>query len=392
MRRIAVLLVLTRLLVTACSAQSPDIEDIEATVQAAVAATQAAQPTNTFTPEPTNTPTPEPTDTPTPEPTDTPTLEPTDTPTPEPTDTPTPEPTDTLTPVPPTDTPIPTHTPTPVRPTATPVPAGPAAGESWTRPTDGMAMVYVAAGEFLMGSDEQDIDHALQTCNETQGDCERGWFDREHPQHSVYLDAFWIDRTEVTNAQYLQCVQAGVCVESGYADDSSLNAPDQPVVGVEWFDARDYCQWAGVRLPTEAEWEKAARGTGGQVYPWGDEFDCHKGNFDDEQQISEYVVPGGPDCDGYDRAAPVGSYPAGVSPYGALDMAGNVWEWTSSLYEPYLYSLTDGREDQNGVGDRVIRGGSWNTQSSGDRAAFRTDVGPDFWIYFVGFRCARSSE
>ena len=129
------------------------------------------------------------------------------------------------------------------------------------------------------------------------------------------------------------------------------------------------------------------------MYPWGGDFDCHKGNFDDEQQIDDDVVPGGPDCDGYDdRAAPVGSYSAGVSPYGALDMAGNVWEWTSSLYEPYPYSLTDGREDQNGVGGRVVRGGSWIYLSYDVRAAHRNYFNPDYRIYFVGFRCARSSE
>ena len=283
--------------------------------------------------------------------------------------------------------------PTPgLEPTDTPVLAGPVAGETWTRLADGMAMVYVPAGEFLMGSDEQDIDHALQTCNETQGDCERIVLDAEHPQHSVYLDGYWIDRTEVTNAQYRQCVQTGVCGESWYSHDNDFNAPDQPVVGLDWHDARDYCQWAGARLPTEAEWEKAARGTGGQVYPWGDEFDCHKGNFDDEQQMDEYVVPGGPDCDGYERTSPVGSIPSGESPYGALDMAGNVWEWVADWYDAGYYSRSPGSNPQgpDSGEDRLARGGSWFQQSYIVRAAIRFSYPPDSGNIDVGFRCARS--
>ncbi len=195
--------------------------------------------------------------------------------------------------------------------TVTPLPATPmpAAGDTMTRPEDGMVMVHVPAGAFEMGSDDG--------------------YDDEKPVHTVYLDAYWIDRTEVTNAQYRRCVQAGECRESACAGDGAYNGADQPVVCVSWDDAAAYCEWAGGRLPMEAEWEKAARGTDGRAFPWGNEFDCRKGNFDDETELDDYTVPGGPDCDGYDRTAPVGSYAAGASPYGALNMAGNVREWVS---------------------------------------------------------------
>ena len=121
---------------------------------------------------------------------------------------------------------------------------------------DGMELLPVPAGEFLMGSDPA-VDKDAQ--------------DDEKPQHTVYLDTFWIDKTEVTNAQYQTCVSAGACSQSEYADDSHFNAPNQPVVGVSWNDATAYCEWAGRRLPTEAEWEKAARGTDGRIYPWGND-------------------------------------------------------------------------------------------------------------------------
>jgi len=130
-----------------------------------------------------------------------------------------------------------------------------AIGQTWTSSQDNAALVCVPAGEFLMGSADSD--------KAAQGD--------ERPQHTVYLDAFWIDRTEVTNAQYKKCVQAGKCTASSYANDSTYNGDTQPVVGVDWNDATTYCQWAGRKLPTEAQWEKAARGTDGRIYPWGNQ-------------------------------------------------------------------------------------------------------------------------
>jgi formylglycine-generating enzyme required for sulfatase activity len=156
-------------------------------------------------------------------------------------------------------------------------------------------MAFVPGGTFQMGSEEED---ALAN-------------DDEFPRHSVTLDSFWIDQTEVTNAQYALCVAEGECEESAYADDSRYNGDDYPVVGVSWYDANDYCTWADARLPTEAEWEYAARGEEGYIYPWGNDAPtCEFAQF--------YGCP--------KDTIPVGSLTDGASWVGAMDMAGNAWE------------------------------------------------------------------
>jgi serine/threonine-protein kinase len=284
---------------------------------------------------------------------------------------------------PPTSTSRPMATPTtqPTKPPPTATRAAPKAGSVKTRKKDGMKVVYVPAGEFLMGSTEADSEAA----------------EDEKPQHTVHLDAFWIDKTEVSNAQYRQCVEAATCRapttcdwEEPTNDDGSKT--DHPVVCVSWHDAQAYCQWAGARLPTEAEWEKAARGSGGPIYPWGYDFDCSKGNFDDETQYDDYVVPGGEGCDGYVRTAPVGSFPAGASPYGVLDMAGNVWEWVADWYDADYYGASPARNPPGpDAGEyRVLRGGSWYPRSGYARAANRGNGNPDYRVTYIGFRCGVS--
>ncbi len=265
---------------------------------------------------------------------------------------------------------------TPAAPTLVPGPTA-TLGETVVRKTDGMIQILIPAGTFQMGSDDGEED--------------------EQPMHMVYLDAYWIDQTEVTNHQYAQCVAAGVCTvpkkPDAYYRTSNYGNPEfskYPVVNVSWEQAQSYCKWAGGRLPTEAEWEKAARGTDGRKYPWGNEFNCKMGNFDDEIKDNSNVVPGGPNCDGYQDMAPVGIYPQGASPYGALDMAGNVWEWTADWYGWY----PEDKEARNPTGPesgdhRTVRGGSWWLSTVDTlKVTFRDGCLPDGG-YNLGFRCAR---
>ncbi len=224
---------------------------------------------------------------------------------------------------------------------------------------DDSEIVYVPAGEFIMGSDEGDSD--------------------EQPVHTVYLDAFWIDKYEVTNSQYRKCMEAGACdVPSDTTYYDNADYAEHPVVYVSWNDALAYCQWAGKRLPTEAEWEKAARGTDGRTYPWGEGIDCDHAQYDE--------------CGG--QTVPVGSRSKGASPYGALDMAGNVWEWVADWYDSGYYSQSPGRNPPGPDSSefRVLRGGSWDDVAHFGRGAYRAGSDPRLRGNFVGFRCARGSE
>jgi formylglycine-generating enzyme required for sulfatase activity len=278
----------------------------------------------------------------------------------------------------PTSTREPTATPTEPPPTVS-APANASAGDTWTRPRDGMVMVYVPAGEFLMGSSE----------NVGSAD--------EHPQHVVFLDAFWMDQTEVTNHQYQHCVAAGHCAEPGFREDDRFQAPNQPVIGVRWEHAVAYCEWAGARLPTEAQWEKAARGTDGRAYPWGNTFDASRLNFCDrnclyKEEHDKYILKLDEEDDGYAQTAPVGSFPAGASPYGALDMAGNVDEWVADWYAKDYYSRSPGHNPQgpDPADSRVLRGGAWyNSGIDETRSANRNGHTNEVWRYSydIGFRC-----
>jgi sulfatase modifying factor 1 len=236
-------------------------------------------------------------------------------------------------------------------------------------------MVLVPAGEFLMGSDAGDVD--------------------ERPQRRVYLDAFEIDRYEVTNIQYRRFLLAtGREPPQHWPERYVAFLPDRdpdwrgtdypageatyPVAAVNWEDSTAYCAWVGKRLPTEAEWEKAARGMDGRTYPWGNSWDPSRANVDET---------------GVNYTQPVGSYPDGASPYGAWDMAGNVWEWVADLYDRQYYTVAPTRNPMgpgSGTGERILRGGAWDSPPDHARASYRNAThcfGPN---YRAGFRCARS--
>jgi formylglycine-generating enzyme required for sulfatase activity len=273
-----------------------------------------------------------------------------------------------------TITPTPQSSPTP---TFTPIPP-PTSTPTVASPTEGM--VFIPAGEFLMGSTNPQIALAMERCPS----CD---FKDERPQHTVYLDEYWIDKTEVTNGQYARCVSAGVCSppqsNSSTTRSYYYGNPDYidfPVIQVNWYHANTFCTWAGKRLPTEAEWEKAARGTQGQTYPWGENIDCAKANY----------INGNNNCVG--DVSEVGSYPIGVSVYGAFDMAGNVWEWVADWYDYWYYSKSPTNNPSGPTkGDgRVLRGGAWNYDAVNARAASRHWAFPDNLSASVGFRCALS--
>jgi formylglycine-generating enzyme required for sulfatase activity len=266
-------------------------------------------------------------------------------------------PTATLTP---TQTPTPTNTPLP--PTATPT-ATPKPGDSWTRPQDGMVMVYIPAGEFQMGSESGNSN--------------------ESPVHTVYTDAFWMDESEVTNRMFALCVEAGKCEQPDGSHYNDPNYADHPVYNVSWYGARAYCEWAGARLPTEAEWEKAARGgLEGKLYPWGDDPpSCTPG----AENGAQYTA-----CDG--DTAPVKTFAPNA--YGLYDMAGNLWEWVADWYDSEYYgALEDGVRNPTGpesASYRVLRGGSWSDYVNYLRVSNRLRSAPSDIITSFGFRCVRS--
>jgi formylglycine-generating enzyme required for sulfatase activity len=258
-------------------------------------------------------------------------------------------------------------------------------------------MVFIPAGEFVMGSDEGD----------EMADSD------EFPQRLIYLDSFYIDKYEVTNEQFARFVEA-----TGYLTDAErqgwgytltkrgwdkVNGADwrhpygpgsdirdkmnHPVVLVSWNDADAYCRWAGKRLPTEAEWEKAARGTDGRRFPWGNTSpESKKLNFCDSNCDFTWREEG--IDDGYKHTAPVGSYTAGASPYGVLDMAGNVWEWVADWYDHYNPSPGPNPQGPKSGKCKVARGGAWTSSELDVRSANRVCGLPFNRIAFTGFRCA----
>lgn len=247
-------------------------------------------------------------------------------------------------------------------------------------PSDGMTLLYIPAGNVHMG--------ALDVFAE----------DDEKPAHLVQLNAFWIDQVEVTNGMYGLCVQAGACLPLVKTNSDNrpkyFSAPefkDYPIVYVTWLDAKTYCTWAGRRLPTEAEWERAARGDDMRTYPWGGE------------PPNDLLANANNDLGDTSR---VGSYAAGASPFGALDLAGNVWEWVADFYDPTYYAESPASNPTGPVEgfqkfERVIRGGSYQDGSRDLRLSNRGyELGPDpsalpgSEAYLgrssvkIGFRCA----
>ena len=292
----------------------------------------------------------------------------------------TPKPTETRippteTPIPPTSTPILTPTPQRIADSPTALP---------TRSPQSFAdMILIPAGEFTMGSTQAQVDAAFEQCKKSYGDgCKKEWFEREMPQHTVNLGEYFIDKYETTNAQYAECVKAGKCTAPHKTKSYSRanyygNAEfaNYPVIYIDWTQAKSYCEFAGKRLPTEAEWEKAARGTDGRTYPWGNEAP--------NDTLLNYNRKVGDTTE-------VGSYPSGASSYGVMDLSGNVWEWVSSDYKAYPYIANDGREGLLSNNNKVFRGGSWDYNVSLTRAAYRnffdSTTNGD---YFLGFRCAQ---
>jgi len=237
---------------------------------------------------------------------------------------------------------------------------------------DGSRMVLVPAGEFLMGEDTKQY---------AVGDPAYNYA----PYHKVYVDEFYIDKYEVTAGQYAKFLQDVKRPEPRFWNDMKLDRDERrPVIGVSWDDANEYCRWAGKRLPTEAEWEKAARGTDGRKYPWG--------NSEPTRSLANFDWYGIRTWQGYQSLLPVGGYDAGRSPYGAYDMAGSVWEWVSDWYGRNYY-LDGPKQNPKGPStgkERVVKGGSWRHPPELLRSSYRHHYQPSVLPFtYLGFRCAQ---
>lgn len=225
-------------------------------------------------------------------------------------------------------------------------------------------LIFIPAGSFTMGSDP---------------DTDPYYWGAEAPPHEVYLDDYWIMRTEVTNGMYQKCENQKACplpalygsqTRQSYYGNPEFN--DYPVILVSYVHAASYCIWVGGRLPTEAQWEKAARGDDRRLFPWGNQNPTERHM---NLSLNDTVA--------------VGSYPDGASPYGVLDMAGNVWEWAFDWFGPLYYDVSP-RENPLGPASgttRTIRGGSYGKAPGGVRVVVRTSIKPDKTLYNLGFRC-----
>jgi formylglycine-generating enzyme required for sulfatase activity len=231
---------------------------------------------------------------------------------------------------------------------------------AWAVPQTPPGMVYVPEGYFQMGQSSSE-------------------FEDQRPMHFVYTSAYFIDKHEVSNAEYKKFIEATGHAKPKYWEDERFNHPNQPVVGVSWFDAMAYSRWKGRRLPTEAEWEKAARGNDGRLYPWGEKWDKGKKLY--------FVNVFGME-DRYEFTAPVNYYATGASPFGALNMAGNVWEWCLDWYDKDYYRISPelDPEGPDAKQMKVLRGGSWVNDIDGIQVTQRTRNLPDIQNNIYGFR------
>ena len=249
--------------------------------------------------------------------------------------------------------------------------------------------ITIPSGEFLMGSTPEDAEAAYNDAKLRSSLLEKYAFDAEVPQHKVYLSKYQISRYEITNAQYRAFVEAtnrptprGQQGEEIWKDDN-FNADTQPIVGVTWFDAQAFAEWIGGSLPTEAQWERAARGTEGRIYPWGDEQPKarHYANF----------------ARRYNHPTPVGHFSNGTSPDGIADLAGNVWEWCLDEFDHSFYQQNKRKVQRNPLNlrfrdvlrVRVIRGGGWDVGSTFLRSALRSSFYPLDSTHTIGFRVVR---
>ncbi len=254
-------------------------------------------------------------------------------------------------------------------------------------------MVEIPVGRFRMGLSFDQVSHMLEMCTRVDKTCSRWWFKDESPSHFVYLDRYWIDVYEVTNASYLEFVNAtghrpalddtcatDACRQGNLWKGRSFlkQISNQPVTQVNWYDAAVYCKWRGKRLPTEAEWEKAARGPVGNLYPWGNRPPPGKATYRRKWR-------------GVFTMTDVGFYPGGASIYGVHDLAGNAWEWVADWYDRHYYSK---KINKNPKGPKtgkfkVVRGGSWVNYEDTLHSAFRRWSRPEVRFNDTGFRCAK---
>ncbi len=251
---------------------------------------------------------------------------------------------------------------------------------SGPKPTEDM--VLIPAGDFIMGSTEEEALAAYELCLEEEGEyCVKEDYLAEYPQRKVYLKDFYIDRKEISNEEYRMFVEATGHRPPLYWNNSNLNSPTQPVVGVSWDDAQAYCQWLSKKLATEEEWEKAARGTDGRKWPWDNDWDISKSNH------GKGGIPGYDESDGYKYTAPIG-VSLGVSPYGILNVAGNVLEWVAGEFK--AYPGNDKFLNENfGMIYKIMRGGSYTYGMADNRTAVRFYDLPDYRDEDVGFRCVK---